>query len=134
MTKHSSSLERLIQTLLWSSTDFDGNSLDKKYGISDVHESSLRKLESEFQDFMDKVTLLIGQKLGDFDNIEDFYLLSTTASQVEHDYILTRNRHGCGFWDGDWDASVSQILTDTAHLHPEIEPYVGDDNLIHFCL
>ena len=51
---------------------------------------------------------------------------------MEHDYILTRNHHGAGFWDGDWDKSVGEIFTTAAHLHPEIEAYVGDDNLIYF--
>ena len=28
-----------------------------------------------------------------------------------HDWILTRNRHGCGFWDGDWDEPFASKLT-----------------------
>lgn len=133
MTKHSSSLEQLVQTLLWSSTDDDGNSLDSKYGISDIDWFLLRRLELQFAVFRSTVELALHEAGFTFNLLEDFYKVANLQDfQLEHDYILTRNRHGCGFWDGDWDASVSQILTDTAHLHPEIEPYVGDDNLIHF--
>jgi hypothetical protein len=36
-----------------------------------------------------------------------------------HDFWLTRNRHGAGFWDGDWSDDAGRRLTANAH------PYGG---------
>jgi hypothetical protein len=47
-----------------------------------------------------------------------------------HDFWLTRNRHGAGFWDrglGD----VGKQLTDMSHPYGEVSLYRGDDGLIY---
>lgn len=51
--------------------------------------------------------------------------------QAGHDFWLTRNGHGAGFWDGDWPHEVGKRLTTDAHAYGEVWLYVGDDNLIH---
>jgi hypothetical protein len=51
-------------------------------------------------------------------------------AQAGHDFWLTRNRHGAGFWDrglGD----LGRTLTDIAHGYGACYVYVGDDNRIH---
>ncbi len=51
---------------------------------------------------------------------------------MAHDWILTRNRTGCGFWEADrWAEEFRQPLTDLCHRQGEIEVYLGDDQLIH---
>jgi len=133
MTTYSQSLQQLVRTLLRSSSDSDTcEPLDDNHDIFDVDDLCLKKLESDFNSFVETATSLIQQKLGEFDNLEDFSLLTRLGLPLEHDYILTRNHHGAGFWDGDWDEKVSQILTDTSQLKPEIEPYIGDDGKIYF--
>lgn len=52
------------------------------------------------------------------------------GSQFGHDFYLTRNRHGAGFWDrglGD----LGQWLTDMSHPYGESGEYIGDDGLIY---
>ena len=41
-------------------------------------------------------------------------------SMAGHDFWLTRNRHGAGFWDGDWKTEDGRILTDSAHVWGEV--------------
>jgi hypothetical protein len=36
-----------------------------------------------------------------------------------HDFWLTRNRSGAGFWDGDWPEPAATRLTDAAHAFGE---------------
>lgn len=43
------------------------------------------------------------------------------ASQAGHDFHLTRNRHGAGFWDGDWPEPAASQLTEGAHLFSTLE-------------
>ena len=115
-------IDQLTQTLLWSSTDDDGNSLDS--GDYEVSQELRDQLEREYQEFIDS--------LPDGFNAEDYFTGSgDTTEQLAHDYILTRNRHGAGFWDGDWGREVGDLLTKLAQSRPEIEPYVGDDGLIY---
>lgn len=54
-------------------------------------------------------------------------------SQNGHDFWLTRNHHGSGFWDRDYDKEVEgtvllvgDILTDKAHAFGESDIYMGD--------
>jgi hypothetical protein len=45
-------------------------------------------------------------------------------SQAGHDFWLTRNRHGCGFWEStDWVPEIGLQLTDIAHSFGEISVY-----------
>ena len=56
----------------------------------------------------------------------------TTApgmAHAGHDFALTRNRHGVGFWDGDWPV-YGDLLTKLAHSFGEIELYVSDEGEI----
>jgi hypothetical protein len=39
-----------------------------------------------------------------------------------HDFWLTRNRHGSGFWDGDWPEPWAAQLTKAAHAFGQAEP------------
>lgn len=49
--------------------------------------------------------------------------------QVGHDFWLTRNRHGAGFWDRNL-GDIGEKLTTAAHAFKEISLYI-DDNLIY---
>ena len=51
-----------------------------------------------------------------------------------HDFWLTRNGHGAGFWDGDWssDCGIDDMLDGLAGEFGEAWPYLGDDGLIYF--
>ena len=49
--------------------------------------------------------------------------------QVVYDFWLTRNRHGAGFWDGDYENG--EVLTDIADSFGEVSTYEGDDLLLY---
>jgi len=51
-------------------------------------------------------------------------------SQAGHDFWLTRNGHGAGFWDGDWP-ETGDALTEACRAYGEVELYVGDDCKIY---
>jgi hypothetical protein len=125
--------QALAETILYAECDDDGTPLDRNYGIADFDEKSLETLYREFQEFIEVVERQITEKIGEnWDSIDDFYdLIQPSENQTEYDYILTRNRHDAGFWDGDWASEVSQILTDAAQDQSDICAYVGDDGKIY---
>ena len=53
-----------------------------------------------------------------------------TPAQNGHDFWLTRNHHGAGFWDRDY-GFIGDQLTKSCKKHCECFLYVGDDGKIH---
>lgn len=53
------------------------------------------------------------------------------AAMAGHDFWLTRNGHGAGFWDGDWPEDVGETLTRAAKAFGQADLYVGDDGKVY---
>jgi len=114
----------LLTTLLWSSTDDNGEPLDS--GDCQPSPELIARLETDWERF----ETIIQDRMPDFD--PDEHCLTANSDQMEHDFILTRNRHGCGFWDSyRWQAPYGDQLTAICHSMGELEPCVGDDGLIY---
>ena len=56
-------------------------------------------------------------------------LIVGREQEAGQDFWLTRQRHGAGFWDGDWEGGYK--LTDAAHAFKETGFYLGDDSKIY---
>jgi len=131
------SLEQLAQTLLWSETDHSdssgGEPLDANFDTCDIEAASLDELHKRFQQFVSKAEAKITEVKGSsWGSIDDFYT-GTCADgyYLEHDYILTVNGHGCGFWEkDDWDPEVGEILTALARQENEIHCFI-QNNQVH---
>lgn len=108
--------ESYIETALWSSVDHtSGVPLDDDFGIDDIHESALQAMIDDCKSFQ-------------ADHADD---IGQNYKQAGHDFWLTRNRHGAGFWDGDWEDQVGKRLTDASHAYGECDLYVGDDGMLY---
>jgi hypothetical protein len=57
--------------------------------------------------------------------------ISGNVKRAGHDFWLTRNHHGAGFWDGDWPEESGDRLTAASHAFGNVDLYVGDDDLIY---
>lgn len=53
-----------------------------------------------------------------------------TWEQLGHDFWLTRNGHGAGYWDRGL-GELGDRLADAARAHGTAGLYVGDDGLVH---
>lgn len=66
---------------------------------------------------------------------ENAELLNQVASPEDwkgHDFWLTRNHHGTGFWSRDHIAQpVSEALTKASDAFGECDLYIGDDGRIY---
>ncbi|MBT2609907.1 hypothetical protein J7I97_16905 [Streptomyces sp. ISL-87] len=58
-------------------------------------------------------------------------LFEGRESDAGHDFWMTRNGHGAGFWDGDWSDPAATILDVASRACGEFALYVGDDGRIH---
>lgn len=98
---------------LWSSTD-DETPLDDNYSISDISKETLSKLKTIANSFYQ----------------EAYEMIKNDVDQAGHDFWLTQNGHGAGFWDGDWKEH-GDALTVLAKKHKEVDLYVGDDGKLY---
>lgn len=108
-----------VQCALWSSndeaTDSGGEPMDRNYGPEGIDEKSLDAMRADCEAFLSA-------------NEED---IDGRYDDAGHDLWLTRNRHGAGFWDGDWPSDAGKRLTDAAHKMGERDLYVGDDGKVY---
>ena len=47
-----------------------------------------------------------------------------------HDFWMTRNHHGVGFWDGDWPEPYATKLTLASHAMTEVDLFVDVDDIV----
>ena len=117
---------QLLETLLRSSTVYTSETCDDV--PADNFEPS-KELCQHLDTLYDQFQHTLENTLPDFEPFEDCNRECDEFGQMQHDFILTVNRHGAGFWDGDWKSGDE--LTEICHLFREIEIYLGDDNLVH---
>ena len=111
-----------LECALWSSTDEStpagGEPMDNNYSLDDCTQAFLRQAAQD---------CLVFQRDNEADlNCEN----GRSIDFAGHDFWLTRNRHGAGFWDGDWPESEGKRLTDAAHAFGEVNLYITDNGQI----
>jgi hypothetical protein len=57
--------------------------------------------------------------------------IDSAYASAGHDFWLTRNGHGAGFWDGDWPKGEGERMDATSKAFGECEIYAGDDGLLY---
>lgn len=115
--------EAYIATALWSSTDNSdetgGEPLDTNYGPWDIHPDTLSRMIADCASFQESEAR------------HGFSTIDENLGQAGHDFWLTRNGHGAGFWDGDWPKDEGERLTKVSEAYGEFDLIVGDDGFIH---
>ncbi len=149
MSARPSDLDRFIaayiETALWSSIEgADDTPMDAHYAASDIAESSRESIRLDCAQFVRENA----EVLDYCDSTGDLPLRGDEARErgftdayamAGHDFWLTRNRHGAGFWDGDWNGlpplatcdQAGDVLTAAAHKFGECDLYVGDDGRVY---
>jgi len=111
-------LAQYIETALWSTNDESdesgGEPFDANYSASDIAPESLEKMRADCEAF---------KRLAS-DLIEDF-----DDTDVAHDFWLTRNGHGAGFWDGDYPEPQATKLTELSKKFGEVNLELGDGRI-----
>lgn len=110
-----------VVAALWSSTDNSddsgGEPLDANYGPEDIASETLARMVEDCATFQRTNAGLLA--------------LAGDEEQNGHDFWLTRNGHGAGFWDRDYSGAIGDALTEASDAYGEVDLYIGDDGLIH---
>lgn len=106
-----------LVTALWAEVDRNEEPLDKNYSLEDIAPESVLQAEKDCAEFYKKAQAAL--------SAEGFDIGELDLELLGHDFWLTRNGHGAGFWDGDYEKRVGEILT---KLSKEFgEKYAADD-------
>lgn len=131
-------LDAYITAALWSTNDESdesgGEPLDKNYDRDDLAQETLGRMRADCVAFLGEAGGLIAE-CERLDAEGEWRLPRgadcSIAEYAGHDFWLTRNGHGCGFWDGDWPLGIDEKLYAIAKRFGEVWLYVGDDGLIY---
>jgi hypothetical protein len=116
-----------ITAALWSSTDDDGEPLDKGRDAEDIAPETLARMRVDCEAFM----TANADDLAAYTRHTDYGMRWPTAELAGHDFWLTRNRHGAGFWDRGLPKELGERLTQAAQAMGECDLYIGDDGKVH---
>lgn len=116
-----------IIAALWAENDQSdpetgGDPLDDNFDIEDIVPECLAVMIADCAKFQEE----------NADDIATWEDGEYTAEEMGgHDFWLTRNGHGAGFWDGDWEKEVGARLTKACEAFGKVDLYVGDDKKIY---
>jgi hypothetical protein len=114
-----SRIENLVDSaltcLLWTDVDPMGNPLDDNYYLSDIEDATVSEIKADLLNFA---------------RMNQADLNMVPLSSIGHDFILTRNGHGAGFWDRGYGA-LGERLTKSAKTFGSITAEIGDDGKIY---
>ncbi len=121
-------LSHYIQAALWSSTDESrddgGDPLDQNYDASDIDPDALASMRTDCEKFARANAASIALYDGEHGAWE----------QAGHDFWLTRNGHGVGFWEGSdrgWPGETGKTLDTACKACGECNLYLGDDGKLY---
>ena len=105
-----------IECALWVSAGDDDEPLNCDHDQSDLSPEALKRIYVDCRDFY-AVNFVIFAPQGE--------------NSAGHDFWLTRNGHGAGFWDGDWPEPAASILDDASKTAGGCSLYKGDDGKLY---
>lgn len=106
-------LDAYIACALWSSTDDKDVPMDS--GDREIADETRKQMQDDCEDF-------IANNWPDLESMD--------PAQAGHDFWLTRNHHGAGFWDRGL-GELGNRLTAAAHAAGDADLYVGDDGKVY---
>lgn len=109
-------VEHGLVCLVWQATDDDGEPLEESgWQAGDVMPESVTEFAEDLADFWH----------GNHPDLQDL-----DPGQVGHDFVLTRNGHGAGFWDRGLGEQGDR-LTAACRPYGTFDLSVGDDGKLY---
>lgn len=110
-----------VECMLWAendeSTPQGGEPLNENYSVEDFSPLAMAQIWRDCRNFQEAANGLIEDK----------------QAQAGHDFWLTRNGHGAGFWDRPevYGEQNAEILTRISKACGGLNAIVGDDEMLH---
>lgn len=116
-----------VACALWSSNDEStpagGEPFDSNYDVADIAPETLRAMVDDCARFRAENAALLSRACDS---------VGYDWARAGHDFWLTRNGHGAGFWDRDeLPPEVGDGLTAACKRFGGVDLYLGDDGRIY---
>jgi len=116
---------------LWSSNDEStpegGEPMDANYDLGDIHQDTAAAMRADCEDFCNANY----NDLQAYRQARPYGVDGSSAWECAgHDFWLTRNGHGAGFWDRGM-GGLGDRLSNAAKAFGSVDLYVGDDKKIY---
>ena len=141
-------LDSYLETALWSSVQYadceendTGEHFDADYDIHDFTESARSAARADCAKFLEALQNTSCPYLSEYDNLYDAADDLQGNGHIGHDFFLTRNGHGAGFWDGDYTdretgIEYGDLICDVLHAvfgeYSDIHLWSTDDGCVDF--
>ena len=105
-----------LECMLWLAKDDNGDTISD-ITSEDINPDAMSTIRTECTDLYNA-------------NREAWEAGGWTDDQAGHDFFLTRNGHGAGFWDrcfNEQSDDIGKTLTDACRPYGEQDLYQGDD-------
>lgn len=123
LTEFDPFLRGYLEAAFWTN---DNDAPSGEYTETDRPDTMMEKLSSEALELAKK-------SCAKFTVIAAHYLCDAgSPSQNGHDFWLTRNHHGAGFWDRGYRDATAEFLTKESEKFGETDLYEGDDGQLYF--
>jgi hypothetical protein len=108
-----------IDCALWASVDETGEPLDDICDASDIAPDCYRAMKADCYDFIRS-------------NFADLcaYAERLTEDSAGHNFWLTRNGHGAGFWDRGL-GELGDRLSDASRPYGSVDLFVDDEGIVN---
>ena len=108
--------DHALATLLWSESPEGADDIDDTQATGEL----IERVKKDWESFREQA-----EAMG-FDAVEHRAMMINREHGDEwdhaaHDFILTRNGHGAGFWDGDWHEPWGERLTELCKVFGPLE-------------
>jgi hypothetical protein len=120
-------IQGYIECALWSETDSDGEYLDSNYDYDSITQESMLLIIAECKEFQETNKVLLDQAYKLYQTNYEY----SPEAMAGHDYWLTRNGHGAGFWDRGLD-TIGEQLTEACKWQSR-HLFANDDNMLDYC-
>ena len=140
-------LRGYLEAALWTESDTlndealpdeNGEELhldDAGFGLDDFAPEAIKSARTDCADFLfanRRQLRAAAEWYMSESNTRGPYTMDTVFELLGHDFWLTRNGHGVGFWDRGFPGSLGDELSDMTRPYGETSAYVGDDGQIYF--
>lgn len=118
--------EAYIECALWASELDD-------YSVNEIAAETMARIVTDCAKFQEEQAELITDQNYPSANAPGWNpdQMWDADEKAGHDFWLTRNGHGAGFWDGDWSEPAATKLTKAANAFGVVDLYVGDDGKLY---
>jgi hypothetical protein len=110
-----------LECAVWVDCNSDSEDLSDK-DFDDLADETIASAIEDCTDFQSSFAGLLEMAYG---------VNGYSIEKAGHDFWLTRNHHGAGFWDRGLPRSIGKRLTEMAHAYGSLSLYLGDDGKVY---